>query len=225
MKRVETIIYGVVIAVLNLPLVWGGFVESMILLPEKVLAGQWWRVLTHPFVHVSWYHLLLDGAAFFILYAQLAERKFVKRVAYVFGPALGSMLAAAIVLGGSGAYGYCGLSGLGHGLMAICSLELISDPNSKRSARLTGFVSLGLVVAKCIFEAVTGEMFLGFLHPDLLGVPIAISHMGGVISGCLIWWMLNRHVSGASGFRRWMCGVHCWCVRLLRGTSRTKSAD
>ena len=209
MKRVETIIYAVVITVLNLPLVWGGFAESMILLPEKVLAGQWWRVLTHPFVHVSWYHLLLDGAAFFILYAQLTESKFLKRAAYVFGPALGSMLAAAIVLPATAAFGYCGLSGLGHGLMAICSLELITDPNSKRNAKLMGFVSLGLVVTKCIFEAVTGKMFLGFLHPDLLGIPIAISHMGGVISGCLIWWMLNPQSLSFSGVRRWICTTSC----------------
>jgi hypothetical protein len=36
--------------------------------------------------------------------------------------------------------------------------------------------------------------------------------------------MLNRHLWCASGFWRWMCGVHCWCVRLLRETSRTKSS-
>ncbi len=191
MKRIEMIIYAVVIAILNLPLLWGGFAESMTLLPKEILAGQWWRILTHPFVHVSWYHLLLDGAAFFILYAQLSERHFLRRLAYVAAPALGSMTAAMISLRGSGAYGYCGLSGLGHGLMAVCALELISGAKDDKTARTAGLVSLVLVACKSVLEAATGRMFLAFLHPDLLGIPIAVSHLGGVLAGCAIWLLLN----------------------------------
>ncbi|MBE0535764.1 MAG: rhombosortase [Phycisphaerae bacterium] len=197
MRRVELLIYGAVIAALNAPLVWGGFADAMILLPEKVAAGQWWRIFSHPFVHVSWYHLLLDGAAFFILYAQLAEARCVKRTAYVFGSALGSMLAVMIALPGSGAYGYCGLSGLGHGLMGICSLELITGMQADRKARVTGLVSLALVTVKSIIEALTGKMFLGFLHPDLLGIPISVAHIGGLLAGCAIWWTMNRQMSPA----------------------------
>jgi membrane associated rhomboid family serine protease len=36
--------------------------------PGAVQQGEWWRVLTHPFVHVSWYHLRLCVAAFFMAY-------------------------------------------------------------------------------------------------------------------------------------------------------------
>ena len=89
----------------------------MTLLPKEILAGQW-RILTHPFVHVSWYHLLLDGAAFFILYAAF-RTAFLRRLAYVV-PALGSMTAAMISPRGSGVLPR-GLSGLGHGLMAVCT--------------------------------------------------------------------------------------------------------
>ena len=41
---------------------------------EAVVAkGQWWRVATYPLVHLSWYHLLLDGGAFLLLYGGLVE--------------------------------------------------------------------------------------------------------------------------------------------------------
>ncbi len=190
MKRLEITIYAVVILIMNLPVVAGGYAESMVLLPEKVLAGQWYRVLTHPFVHLSWYHLLLDGAAFFILYTQLAERRWLKRTLYVAAAGLGSMLAAAAVLPHIAVAGYCGLSGIGHGLMAICAFELIGD--SDKTLRRAGMISLGLLTAKCLFEAATGRMFLQFLHPDLLGTPIAISHIGGLLGAGIVYGLLNR---------------------------------
>lgn len=190
MKRLELTIYAVVILILNIPVVAGGYAESMVLLPEKVMAGQWYRVLTHPFVHLSWYHLLLDGAAFFILYTQLAERRWLKRTLYVAAAGLGSMLAAAAVLPHIAVAGYCGLSGIGHGLMAICAFELIGDSN--KTSRRAGMISLGLLTAKCLLEAATGRMFLQFLHPDLLGTPIAISHIGGLLGAGIVYGLLNR---------------------------------
>ena len=37
---------------------------------QAVGGGQWWRLLTHPFVHVSAWHLLLD-ASIYILFGLL----------------------------------------------------------------------------------------------------------------------------------------------------------
>ncbi len=196
MKRREILVYAVVIGLLNAPLIWGGFAESMILLPDKVIGGEWWRVLSHPFVHVSWYHLLLDGAAFFLLYSQLGRVGFIRRTVYVFGSALGGMAAAMLSLPGSGAYGYCGLSGLGHGLMAVCSLELIFGDEAGSGSRRAGMISLAMVAGKSVLEAVSGRMFLGFLHPDLLGIPIAAAHLGGVSAGCITWLLTNSKAAG-----------------------------
>jgi hypothetical protein len=100
------------------------------------------------------------------------------------------MLAAAAVLPHMAVAGYCGLSGIGHGLMAICAFELIGD--SDKTSRRVGMISLGLLTAKCLFEVATGRMFLHFLHPDLLGTPIAISHIGGLLGASLVYAMLNR---------------------------------
>ena len=86
--------------------------------------------------------------------------------------------------------GYCGLSGIGHGLMAICAFELIGDAD--KTSRRAGMISLGLLTAKCLFEVATGRMFLHFLHPDLLGTPIAISHIGGLLGASMTYALLNQ---------------------------------
>lgn len=185
MKRWEIWIYAIMIAVLNLPLLSGAMFGSLIFEASAVADGQFWRIFTHPFVHVSWYHLLLDGAAFFILYTQLNEVSRVKRTVYVTACGLGSMVAAGLATPGLASMGYCGLSGIGHGLMAICGLEMVFGRKSDRSMKRVGMVSLVLVGTKCLVEAVTGKMAFEFMYFGLIGTPVAISHLGGLIGGSL----------------------------------------
>ena len=186
MKRWEIYIYAIVIAALNLSLLAGSVCESMIFSPQQVLNGQVWRLVTHPFVHVSWYHLLLDAAAFVILYMQLAEPSLVKRTLYVAGCGIVSLLAVLLALPQTDSIGYCGLSGIGHGLMAVCALEMIKNASSNKSAKLTGIVCLALVVGKSVIEAVTGRMIFSFFHTELIGSPVALAHGGGVLGGCIL---------------------------------------
>jgi len=183
MRRREIYIYALVIIILNIPLVWGRFFGEMIFVPEKVIRGELWRILTHSFVHVSWYHLLLDSAAFFALYMQLKEKSLIKRTIYVTGCIFSSLLAANLVLPNMAVTGYCGLSGAAHGLMAICGLEMIGV--KEKSISIAGMVCMCLLIGKCVFENFTGTMFFNFAHPDLIGVPIAMSHAGGLIGGLL----------------------------------------
>ena len=72
-RRPELLIFIVLLAVLNAPILWGAVFRSLTFLPEPVYAGEWWRVFTHPFVHLTWYHLLLDGTAYLALYHSLLE--------------------------------------------------------------------------------------------------------------------------------------------------------
>jgi len=83
-----------IIVLLNLPLLHGACAVDMIFLPDRVAAGEWWRVFTHWFVHVSWYHLLLDAAAFLMLYQGLAGRSAFERMGYVLACGAGSLLAS-----------------------------------------------------------------------------------------------------------------------------------
>jgi rhomboid family GlyGly-CTERM serine protease len=191
MKRNEIIFYSAILAVVNVPLLFGVMVESMTFVPAEVLNGQVWRIVTHPFVHVSWYHLLLDGVAFLMLYNQLEAKTFAGRTVYVAAAAVFSMLAVMLVLPYSTAVGYCGLSGIDHGLMAVCALEMIRSKGAGRAGRWFGLISLVVVLGKSLYEAYSGHMFLEFMHFGMMGSPVAISHLGGVIGGVGVFILVN----------------------------------
>src|SRR5712691_7762767 len=70
-SRFELGVIAFILLVLNWPLLQGRCNTAMIFLPGPVREGDWWRLLSHPFVHVTWYHLLVDGTAFFLLYKDL----------------------------------------------------------------------------------------------------------------------------------------------------------
>ena len=193
MRYKEIILFTVVITLANLPLLGGGVFESLIYVPETVMQGQWWRVVTHAFVHVSFYNLVLDGVAFLLLYAQLAEASFAKRMGYLAG------INAAVV--GSvtwnlpaGAFGYCGLSGIAHGLMAVWCLERMSGLHGIRKDRAerwtAGGVFVGLVV-KSIYEVSVGHVFLEAAHLGDIGVPVVASHLAGVIGAVMVYGFMN----------------------------------
>src|SRR5204863_8756069 len=69
--KLELIAFALILIIANAPLLGGSWRGQVVFFPGAVGSGEWWRVFTHPFVHVSWYHLLLDGAAFLMLYAEL----------------------------------------------------------------------------------------------------------------------------------------------------------
>src|SRR6185503_21214520 len=105
---------GVALLLFNLPLLTGSFSDSFIFLPDAVRAGEWWRCLTHPFVHVSWLHLSLDGVAFVVLYHSLEARSKTTRLLCVVSCAASSLAAYMLIAPYVEARGLCGLSGIAH---------------------------------------------------------------------------------------------------------------
>jgi rhomboid family GlyGly-CTERM serine protease len=180
---IELILFALVVAVLNVPLLSSGVMESMIFLPDSVAAGQWWRVLAHPFVHLSWYHLLLDAGAFLLLYGGLQEPTRFRRLLVVVASAGGSLGLSLLVSPVIQTQGLCGLSGVAHGLMAFSGLESLSSPTADRSSRITGLLSFGIVSIKSLLEVLQGHVFFEFLHFGLMGVPVPACHAGGVLFG------------------------------------------
>ena len=168
---------------------WSGSVnETLTFSLQAIRSGDWWRLLTFPLVHLSWYHLLLDAGAFVFLYKGLEERRMVVRLVYC--AACGGMsllfglwLAPAVVAGG-----LSGLSGIAHGLMAIAALELIVN----QSHRTLGVLSFAAVVGKSIYETATGRVAFEFMHMGLCGTPVAACHAGGVMGGLLCFWAVYR---------------------------------
>jgi len=153
--------------------------SPQIFLPERVRAGEAWRLITHVFVHTSWLHWLLDGVAFVILYASLGSREWTSRV-LTFAACTAGGLIAAWLDPRSGVLGYCGLSGAAHGLMAVSALEMLK-PGS--SSQLQGGLCLAIVGGKCAVELVTGQCAFGSFYGGLMGIPLVGSHAGGFLAG------------------------------------------
>lgn len=188
MRVSEIIVLAVLILAANLWLASGVFPEGLIYEPGQVLQGQWWRLVTHPFVHVSGYHLLLDGAAFLLLYGQLAERRLAKRLGYLAGIQAAVLSAVTLSLPHVQAVGYCGLSGLAHGLMAVWCLERMRTDGTERLPALGLFVCL---VGKSIYEVTAGQVIFASTHLGDVGVPVVAAHLGGVIGAVVMYTVLH----------------------------------
>ena len=181
LRRPELLLFLGLLAMLNVPVLVGSCCHSMVFLPHAVRNGEWWRLFAHPFVHVTWYHLLLDGAAFLVLYDSLVEGSLVRRLLYVLGGGVGSLLVSWATVPTIATVGLCGLSGIAHGLMAVSALELVAGHPSGSAGRRMGQIGFVLVVGKAAVEALNGRMFFTFLHFGLMGDPVAVSHAGGIV--------------------------------------------
>jgi rhomboid family GlyGly-CTERM serine protease len=177
---------------LNLPVLAGFGSGPMIFQPEAVHNGEWWRWFTHPFVHVTWYHFLLDATAFIMLYSSLLESRLRYRLGYVLAGASGSLLFSWIAAPALASSGLCGLSGIAHGLMAVSALEMVTGQPTASPERRVAIFSFVLVATKAGFEAISGRMFFDFLNFGLLGDPIAVSHAGGIIGAVIMFWLRGR---------------------------------
>ncbi len=188
MKKTETTIFALLILAINLPMLLGGSSAVMAYSPAAVNAGHYWCLLTHPFAHVSIYHLVIDVSAFFLLLGQLKEPSTARRIAYLFCCGLLSLVAIRYQLLRDGIEAYCGLSGIDHGLMAICALESI---HGDRQLRKSSIVMLTILAIKCVIEICSGSLLLAALHPGNVGIPVAMSHAGGLAGGITGFYLLN----------------------------------
>ncbi|NNG01841.1 MAG: rhombosortase [Desulfobacteraceae bacterium] len=177
--RWETWGFAVLLVITNTHLLAGELPGLWSFSPERVLAGQWWRLLLHPFAHVSWYHLALDAGAFFILYATLREPRSLVRLGYVLSCGIMSLVLSWWLVPNLSGTGLCGLSGIAHGLTAVCALEMTEQPKT----RTIGVAVLVVILVKSILEACLGRVLLVPFHQDWCGTPVAISHLGGVTGG------------------------------------------
>ena len=186
------LLFGALLAVCNWPVLIGSACGSLVFRPAAVEAGEWWRLFTHPWVHVTWYHLLLDGVAFLMLYESLAERSLSRRLTYVFAAGAGGLLISWWAAPAIGSHGLCGLSGIAHGLMAVSAIEMMAGHSLRSPPARFGRFTFLLVVGKAMVEAISGRMFFTFLHFGLMGDPVAVAHAGGVLGGLLAMLWLGR---------------------------------
>jgi len=170
--------FFVLIGVLNGHLLGINDIRSFLFLPHAVGSGQCWRILTFSFVHVSWYHLVLDVGAFVYLYSSIQQKTFDRLVHVIISGAF-SLAAAFILSPAINDMGLCGLSGIDHGLLTVTSLVMIMNKEN----RLIGCMCLALVLLKSIYEMAAGDVFFSSVHLGLCGTPLVACHLGGVLGG------------------------------------------
>lgn len=179
--------FFVLIALLNGHLLGINDICSFLFLPHAVGSGEWWRLLTFPFVHVSWYHLVLDVGAFVYLYSSIQQNTF-ERMGHVIISGAFSLAAAFILSPEINDIGLCGLSGIDHGLMATSALQMIRNIADRR----LGYTCLTLLITKCVYEMVVGDVFFSSIHLGLCGTPLVSCHLGGVVGGMISFFLCRK---------------------------------
>lgn len=150
-----------------------------------VQAGQWWRLLAAPFLHVGWFHLALN-ATFGLSWCRLVER--------LAGPA---RLVALFVVSGLGASAAsllahdvvsAGASGAIFGMIGVTlALHQRSLPGWRAFARSRTTLLVGAQIA--IWTAVALVFDLPIDHA---------AHLGGLVTGAASTWALTSRAH-----RRW----------------------
>ncbi len=187
-QNLDLIVIIFMMIISNFHLVGIGSIYSVLYSPGAVVSGEFFRLLTFPFAHVSWYHFLLDASAFLFLYSALrADGKGVQMFYVVM--CIGMSLIFSIIFAPQiKELGLCGLSGAAHGLFFILSLEMMHDKND----RIAGIICAVCIITKCVVEVGSGGSVFHFVHGDMIGVPVLESHVGGVVGGFISFIIVNR---------------------------------
>jgi len=181
-RQLEVGIWVLLLVACNYALMWGDVAENLIFVPQLVARGEWFRLFFSPFVHVSWYHLVLDATAFLLLWNGLLEKHWRGRLLFFTSCWLGSITTPLLISKNIYVIGLCGLSGIAHGLFAITALEMLFVQKDKLSKGI-GLVLLCGVVAKIGLELGTGGVIMTSLHFGDIGQPVYSSHLGGLLGG------------------------------------------
>lgn len=181
--RAELWFLGALLLALNVGLFLGRVPEGLVLTPAAWTEFEWWRWLTHPWVHISPYHFVLDAGAFLGLYALLPAMRRGHRALLLLSCALGSTGAALAAGALHDTSGFCGLSGMAHGLMGVAAWSAATAADRPPAQRRLGVLFLLIIAAKSLYEAATGSLLWNGLHLGRVGAPILECHAGGLAGG------------------------------------------
>lgn len=144
---------------------------------SAILAGQWWRLLTAPIVHLGWIHMLLNATGLMLVFSLFWERVSTNTwLIGITGCSLGSSIGLLIF---NPNVDWCvGMSGMLHGLLA---LGIIASLDKDRW--LAGIAGL-LLLAKLLSELTGGPM--PSTERIIGNAVVTEAHLYGVISGMTI---------------------------------------
>ncbi|WDP92509.1 MAG: hypothetical protein HUN04_23405 [Desulfobacter sp.] len=177
-KIAELLVFTLGLLVLNSHLLYGSAENPLVYHPGRSGIMGAAALVLHPFVHVSLYHFVLDAGAFLLLWFGL-RASFARRSAYLALSGLFSFIFVTKLAPAAAAPGFCGLSGIGHGLMAVLCLEMARE----KSLQGLALLSLAAVAAKSVYEVGSGNVLFSAMHMGMCGNPVPASHAGGLLGG------------------------------------------
>ncbi len=179
------------LALCNLHLVTAWDITNLIYTPQAVRSGQWYRLISHIFTHVSGYHLMVDATATAILLSCLPPSNRIRIPAFFFCSA-GALAGVTLFSPELATHGYCGLSGTAHGLMAFTACLWLREAEN-RTRRLTGSLFLLASLGKGITEVLVNSPLLISVHGGEIGIPLVQAHLGGAVAGVLFFFLTDKH--------------------------------
>lgn len=158
------------------------FDEFGVLIPDLVLKGDWWRVITVSFFHANFAHLAINMLVLYC-FGSFIEPIFGKlrfTIVYLFCNLGASLIAILICLQqGQDSTIYLGASGSIMGLMAVLFAIFLDGLNkSKHKQALFNYLSNGirLIIYNLVLQTCV-DLYFGY------GV---IGHIGGFLAGLVI---------------------------------------
>ena len=143
--KIELFVFVVLLIICNIHLLKNTFPIETVLLPDKIFTGEWWRLFSNFFTHLSWYHLFVDTSAIFILASCIDKRNInLYLIMITTGSIIFPLLFSKIIY----TNGLCGLSGVAHGLMAIAALEMIAN----KQIKIAGIITFLILIIKITIE-------------------------------------------------------------------------
>lgn len=161
--------------------------ELFTLYPSNIEVKQWWRIITHLFVHSDACHFILDFFIFIVLYLMLHETM-PRKMIYLIIIAMAVTISCIML----SKYDWvCGLSGLNYGLFTmICCMD--SSHAALRGSSRTSLTLILLIsiVAKTSIELIAMLILDQNIYYPFFGYISSESHAGGIIGGliCYLHW-------------------------------------
>lgn len=154
------------------------------LVPQQVLAGDWWRLLTATFLHFGWLHLMMNMIGLYYFGRVVEFILGVKQYLFVYlTTGVGAMLTVTLmyILGYSPENFVVGASGSVMGLVgvsvAIFLRDWLKNRGSIASKKLQSF--LLIIVLQTVFDLTTPQISF-------------VSHISGTIIGFLLGMILKH---------------------------------
>lgn len=149
---------------------------------QNLIAGEWWRIFSGHFVHLSWQHLLMNIAGLWLI-IWLAKNR-LTTAEWLITLLLSSLFISLALLFFSNIDWYVGFSGVLHGFLTLTACRLIAGKEFE------GWFLLLFVVTKIGWEQWQGA------SPELKqiigGNVIIDAHLYGAVAGILITLLLSQ---------------------------------